>query len=97
MIEVKKSYPIWNNHSEIIVKSENIQEDFFITFLDKKFVSVTIEYFSKNPDEDEYTFQDYTSFKDSIVNNTLKISSKNITLVLKRNKNNLNVIECKNK
>lgn len=96
-MEVKKSYPIWNNHSEIIVKSENIQEDFFITFLDKKIVSITIEYFSKNSDEDEYTFQDYTSFKDSIVNNTLEISSKNITLVLKRNKNNLEVIECKNK
>ncbi len=96
-MEVKKSYPIWNNHSEINIKSECFQEDFFITFLDKKFVSVTIEYFSKNSDEDEYTFQDYTSFKDSIVNNTLEISSKNITLVLKRNKNNLNVIECKNK
>lgn len=96
-MEVKKSYPIWNNHSEITIKSEYFQEDFFITFLDKKFVSVTIEYFSKNSDEDEYTFQDYTSFKDSIVNNTLEISSKNITLVLKRNKNNLNVIECKHK
>ena len=96
-MEVKKSYPIWNNHSEINIKSECFQEDFFITFLDKKFVSVTIEYFSKNSDEDEYTFQDYTSFKDSIVNKTLEISSKNITLVLKRNKNNLNVIECKNK
>lgn len=96
-MEVKKSYPIWNNHSEISIKSEDIQEDFFITFLDKKFVSITIEHFSKNSDEDEYTFQDYTSFKDSIVNNTLEISSKNITLVLKRNKNNLEVIECKNK
>lgn len=96
-MEVKKSYPIWNNHSEISIKSENIQENFFITFLDKKIISITIEYFSKNSDEDEYTFQDYTSFKDSIVNNTLEISSKNITLVLKRNKNNLEVIECKNK
>lgn len=96
-MEVKKSYPIWNNHSEISIKSENIQEDFFITFLDKNFVSVTIEYFSKNSDENEYTFQDYTSFKDSIVNNTLEISSKNITLVLKRNKNNINIIEYKHK